>query len=324
MIEATCETVLKRKAEAGRNLSGGGPVTPAKALGQALAKAAQDMMKLPIAVASAQNGRMSLSEVIDCLPDRALLALLEGPEDGLGLMALAPEVLASLIEMQTTGRISRCDVTPRRPTRTDAAMAAPFIDRVLGELEVQLADDTAIVWAGGFRYASYLEDARPLGLLMEDTGYRVFRFNLNFGEGAMRQGGFLLALPAEGKGIPPARSARSEDRNAPEAGPGDATAEWHARLQDAVLNARVQVQAVLDRVSLPLSIVLGLKTGAVVPVSPGALSRLRIEGQGRFVVFGKLGQCQGKLAVRLIVMSNEEGTERAEVRPHPRAVPELP
>ncbi|MGB3313106.1 MAG: hypothetical protein WBB85_01740 [Albidovulum sp.] len=196
MSENASETVLKRKAEAGRNHFGGGAVTPEKALGQALAKAAQDMMKLPLRMATGREGRMSLAEVIECLPDRALLALLEGPEEGLGLMVLAPEVLASLIEMQTTGKISAGTVTARRPTRTDAAMSAPFVDRVLGELEVLLAADAAIIWAGGFRYASYLEDARPLGLLMEDTGYRVFRLTLDFGEDTARQGAFLLALPS--------------------------------------------------------------------------------------------------------------------------------
>ena len=311
MSEGASETVLKRKAEAGRSHSGGGTVTPEKALGQALAKAAQDMMKLPLSVASGQNGRMSLGEVIESLPDRALLALLEGPEEGLGLMALAPETLASLIEMQTTGRISTGAVTPRRPTRTDAAMSAPFVDRVLGEFELLLAADAAIVWAGGFRYASYLEDARPLGLLMEDTGYRVFRLTLDFGDGGSRQGGLLLALPSEGKGPPPARCGPEADRNESVAGRANSAMEWQERMQEVVLGVRVQVEAVLDRVSLPLSAVLAMKEGALVPLSSGALSRLRIEGHGRFVAYAKLGQCQGKRAVRLIVTPDEGDKDRA-------------
>lgn len=311
MSEVASDTVLKRKAEAGRSQFAGGAVTPEKALGQALAKAAQDMMKLPLRVASVQVGRMSLSELIDCLPDRALLALLEGPEEGLGLMALAPEMLASLIEMQTTGRISARAVAPRRPTRTDAAMSAPFVDRVLGEFEVHLAADAAITWAGGFRYASYLEDARPLGLLMEDTGYRVFRLTLECGEGEGRQGSLLLALPSEGKGAPPARAGSGADRNDPATGGDHATADWQRRMQDVVLGARVQVEAVFDRVSMPLSAVLALKNDALVPLSSGALSELRIEGHGRFVAFGKLGQCQGKRAVRLIVSSDDRDTKQA-------------
>lgn len=321
MSESATETVLKRKAEAGRGHSGGGAITPEKAVGQALAKAAQDMMKLPLRMASGRAGRMSLTEVIECLPDRALLALLEGPEEGLGLMALAPELLASLIEMQTTGKIVAGAVAARRPTRTDAAMSAPFVDRTLAELELHLASDAAIVWAGGFRYASYLEDARPLGLLMEDGGYRVFRLSLDLGEEPTRKGAFLLALPSEGKGPPPVRSGAGDREGEPVAGSAEAAAEWHRRMEDVLLGARGHIQAVLDRVSLPLTAVLALKPGALIPLSAGVLARLRVESQGRFIAYGKLGQCNGNLAVRLLLTQDGTGRGSSPQPPVPAAEP---
>lgn len=67
------------------------------------------------------------------------------------------------------------------------------------------------------------------------------------------------------------------------------------------MGARAHVQAVLDRVSMPLSSVLALKPGGLVPLSAGVLTKLRIESRGRFIAYGKLGQCNGNLAVRLLV-----------------------
>ncbi len=307
MTERTGDTVLKRMADAGRG-AGGRALTPERALGIAFAKAGQDMMKLPLVAASAAAGRMSLAEITETLPERALIALLDGPGEGIGLLALAPEMLASLIEMQTTGRVAGTQVAPRRPTRTDAAMAAPFIDRVMGELEVLLAADAALVWAGGFRYASYIEDPRPLGLLMEDAGYRVFRLMLDCGDAGARRGAVLLALPAEGRGrMPPCRDAAGLPADAPV---GADPAGWTRRMTAAVLGAAVELDAVLDRVALPLSAVLALRPGATVVVRPGAVGRVTLEGYGRrFVAQGRLGQCQGAVAVRL----NGSPEEAAEV-----------
>ncbi|MCV2873240.1 FliM/FliN family flagellar motor C-terminal domain-containing protein [Defluviimonas sp. WL0050] len=301
MSERANDTVLKRKVEAGRGHTGGA-LTPEKAIGQALAKAAQDRMKLSMRVASIRQGRMSLAELIEALPEWPLIALLHGPGEAMGLIALAPEVLASLIEMQTTGKIGAGDIAARRPTRTDAAMSAAFLDRVFEELDLLLAADMAIVWAGGFRYASYLEDSRPLALLMEDAGYNGFRVTLEIGGDGGRQGKLLLALPSDGQGAPPKTTGSAAQGQTVVDGSAAAIAEWSARLKTAVLGARVHIEAVLDRVTLPLSALLELSPGDFVPLSPGMITRLRIEGRGRrFLAHGKLGQCQGNLAVRLLI-----------------------
>ncbi|SPH17447.1 hypothetical protein DEA8626_00969 [Defluviimonas aquaemixtae] len=324
MTEATSKPVLKRMAEAGRSLSGGGTVTPVKVLGQALAKAAQDMLKLPVKVAEATDIRMALAEMPERLPERALLAVLEGPGEGLGLAALSPETTATLIEMQTTGQIGAAEVASRKPTRTDATMSARIIDRVLEEMEVLLGADPAIAWVGGFRYASFLDDPRPLGLLLEDTIYRAITLTLDFGVEGARRGTLLLLLPADGKGAPPLLRPDGAPVPAPGAGAA-AEAEWRDRMEGAVLGARAQLTGVLDRVSLPLSAVLALKPGAVVQLSKGALTRVRVEGRGnRFLAWGKLGQCQGSLAVRLMIDAREEdSSDDTAAGPSPAADPAL-
>ena len=59
--------------------------------------------------------RRSLAELLELPPDRALLALLDGPQAGLGLMVMSPEVMGALIEMQTTGGVSAAPPLTRSP-----------------------------------------------------------------------------------------------------------------------------------------------------------------------------------------------------------------
>lgn len=312
MAESAADKVLRRMAEAGRGHGGGAPPTPARAFGLAAAKTAQDLFGLTVRVAGADEIRASLAELVERLPDRALLAVMAGPAEALGLVALSQEVLATLIEMQTTGRVGTPQVAPRRPTRTDAAMSQRFIDRIAEELELLLATDAAIVWAGGFRYASFLDDPRPLGVLFEDTAYRLLRLTLAFGETGARTGTVTLAVPAVGRGAMPNLAAGAgmdadEAGSAGRDGAGSGGAEWGERMERAVLGAEVQLEAVLDRMSVPLATVAALRPGALLPVAVGALSRLRIEGHGRrLVATGRLGQFQGNLAVRLALPAQDE------------------
>ena len=257
----------------------------------ALARAAHDELALPLEVTGLAASRQSLAELLDMPPDRALIAVLEGPCDGLGLLVLSPPVLAAMLEMQTMGRVSATPAPVRKPTRTDAAMVAGFIDRALAELESVLALDADLVWAGGFRYASFLDDPRPLGLLLEDTTYRVFQADVTVTEGA-KAGPVLLALPATGRGPRPAVT-----QAAPDAG---SAREFAAALAEQVMLADCQLEAVLYRMTIPLSAVMGLAAGDLVPLPMAALDRIGFEGMdGRRLAEGKLGQNRGMRAVRL-------------------------
>ena len=87
MAETAAETVLKRKASAGRGPDGAAARTPAQALGIALARAAQDLFRLPVTVLASAESHGTLAELPERLAERALLALLAGPGEGLGLAA---------------------------------------------------------------------------------------------------------------------------------------------------------------------------------------------------------------------------------------------
>ncbi len=200
MTDAKADTVLRRKAEAGRPRPDQFAMSSSKALRQSLTRAAQDLMAMPLSVSDLSETRMSLSELPEALKERSLLVVVEGPCESLGLVTLSPELLAGLVEKLTMGRLGAGEVAARRPTRTDAAMMAEFIDHVLCGLEVSLAAEPDAGWSGGYRYASWLEDPRPLPLILEETNYRLFRIQVELGTGGARKGEMLLALPATGRG----------------------------------------------------------------------------------------------------------------------------
>lgn len=291
MADSQVDNVLRRKILASRpQVSEGGPGAD-RGWRLALARAARDDMKLGLDVAGLTLERRSLAELLEVTPDHGLITVLDGPREGLGLLMVSAPVLAGMIEAQTIGRVATGPIAARKPTRTDAAMVAGMIDAALSGLEVALAQEADLVWAGGFRYASFLEDARPLGLLLEDIPYRVLTADVSLGQGA-RTGAVILALPAEGRGMMPQNApAPTVDVHGPSF--ADALA-LQVEAADCVL------QAVVARVSLPLSRLMDLRVGEVMALPRAGIDRISFEGlDGRAVAEGRLGQNRGMRAVRL-------------------------
>ncbi|KEP70795.1 flagellar switch protein FliM [Thioclava dalianensis] len=312
-------SALRKKAAAGKPVVDGAAVSPERAISFALSKMAQECLALPVQVSVLEEARRNLADLPEMLEDLSLLAIIEGPGEALGLIALPPVTLSALIEMQTMGLLAKGLSTPRKPTRIDAAMAADYIDAVLGSIEAALICHPAIAWAGGYRYASHLDDPRPLGLLLEDVTFRVWTAELALGMGGERKGGFLMAVPQSGRG------AHLQQR-APGAGTGppseaevasDATA-WADRLEHAVMSTSAELEAVLRRVTLPLSAVLNFAPGTELPIPEDALERITIEAKGRRKLsHARLGQSRGNRALRLT------GAEDAASPPEEPSLPAL-
>ncbi|HSF63039.1 MAG TPA: FliM/FliN family flagellar motor switch protein [Paracoccaceae bacterium] len=278
----------------------------------ALARAARDACGLPLTMRDLREGRLSLAELLDMPPERGLIALLEGPGEALGLLALSPEVLAGIVERQTLGRVLRQTAMPRRPTRTDAAMVAGLIDAALAGLDQALSADTDKVWASGFRYASFLEEARPLALLLEDAAHVVLTAEADLDTGA-KSGLVLLALPAEGRGAPPLRRAAGADQGV--------QAAFRRALTDRVEPAEAVLTAVIARLQMPLETVLALAPGALLALAPAAVDRVDLDGaDGLRVAGGRLGQNRGMRAIRL---AETEPAARLAAQPTPEAAPAL-
>ena len=305
--------IIRKKMAAGRSGQPEGGPGADRAWRLALARAANDILALPLEVARLSVHRRSLAELLEFAPERALIAVLEGPAEGLGILMLSPPVLSAMIEMQTVGRVSSGAPPVRKPTRTDASMVADLIDQALQQLEAGLESDPDLIWAGGFRYASFLDDPRPLGLLLEEEHYRVLQAELRLGNGA-KSGAVLLALPAEGRGRAP--------KPAPTATPAPVAAALFSKaLSDQVMRTEADIAAVLHRFTVPLSFVMDLKAGDLVPLSTAALDRIVLEGlDGRPLASGRLGQNRGMRAVRLAPQAAAEAAPSMEIGPALRVV----
>ncbi|MCE6962226.1 FliM/FliN family flagellar motor switch protein [Cereibacter sphaeroides] len=284
--------MLRRKIEAKARPADPPPAGAERAWRLALARSGRDAFALAVEVSGLTSARRSLTELLEMPEARSLYAVLEGPGEALGLAALSPPVLSALIEVQTIGRVSAAPTAVRKPTRTDAAMVSGFLDRALADLDQQLEAEEDRVWAAGFRYASFLDDPRPLGLLLEDCTYRVLVAEVELALGA-KTGPLLLALPADGRGERPAL---------PDAEPAGTGAEpsFSAALSEQVLAADCRLDAVLERLTLPLGTLMGWQVGDVVELPKASLERIAFEGlDGRPVAEGRLGQHRGMRAVRL-------------------------
>lgn len=307
MTEDQQQSVMRRKASSGQPAAAAAPVTAARAIPLALARTAEGM-GLPLRVAQLRESRMVLAELPEALEEFSLLAVIEGPKEGLGLVALPPATLAALIEFQTLGVLARSAPAPRKPTRIDAAMAAEFIDGALTRIEAELRATEEAIWAGGFRYASCLDGPRPLGLLLEDTAYRVWQADLVFGAEGERVGGFLWAVPAEGRGQRPAAVPQA----APNPVRAEEDADWTRRMEATLMGTHAVLDAVLGRVALPLAAVLQFSPGMQIPIAADSLEQLQLEGHGRRILGrARLGQLRGFRAVRLTDEAAQPGPARA-------------
>lgn len=292
--------VIRRKVASQRAVQVDGGPGADRGWRLGLARAARDLMKISLDVRALTVERRSLAELAELVPDRALIAVLDGPGEGLGAIILSQPILAGFIEAQTIGRIRAQDLAPRKPTRTDAAMVVGIIDAALTALEQSLAEEADLIWAGGFRYASFLDDPRPLTLLLEDTPLRLLRADVSLADG-LRVGEILLALPADGRGHHPV-SVQAEDT---------AIDHGHAfsqTLADRINGAPTRLEAVLARLTMPLEQVMLLAEGMILPLQDAALDRISLEGlDGRRVGEGKLGQNRGMRAVRLSEKASQTG-----------------
>lgn len=314
-MTAASTDVIRRKIDRARPTRAEGAPGADRGWRLALARAARDAMGLDLEFRSLTIGRASLAEILELVPDRALLALLDGPMGGLGVIMLAPMVTATFIEKQTLGRLSIQPPAPRKASRIDAAMVAGVVDRALAGLDEALVEEADLAWAGGFRYASYLEDARPLALMLEEAEYRVLLAEVAFGGGG-RQGAVILVLPSLGRGASPVLSTGAAEVEAP---------QFTAALSTRVMQADCRLDAVIGRLVLPLRQIMGLAVGETLLLPSAALDAVSLEApDGRHVAPARLGQHRGMRALKLNEVAAPRSAPPVPLRPPAQILPSEP
>ena len=281
--------ILRRKLAAARPADVA-TETAARTWRVGLARAARELAGLPFAPDDVRDERLSLAEVLDKLPERSFYAVLEGPGQALGLLCFSQDLVSALVEAQTLGTPLDAPATPRRLTRTDAALCAGVIDGGLLFLETGLETSSERAWAGGYRYSSFIEDERPLSLLLEDQPYRCLSLSGNL-TGTSRTGFALLCLPAEGRSLPGLNSPSQSPPPDP---------EWSRAFSQQLGEAEVTLMAVLARIELSLDASMELKPGSLLRIGPGDPLSLSLTGpEGDPLCAGRLGRQGAQRAVKI-------------------------
>ncbi|NHF74270.1 FliM/FliN family flagellar motor switch protein [Paracoccus xiamenensis] len=265
--------------------------TPERAIATAIGRAAQAACGMPIYPLRAGVTAATLAELPELLPERSLILAVEGPLGALGVVALCPAMLAAVIEMQSLGRVTRQPPRDRRPTRTDASICADFVNAGLAELAKELGPLLSDSAMPDYRFASFVEDPKPLELMLEDIAYRCLRLDMRVGQGGVRDAALLVFLPDDGTAPIMAPQASGHAAAAPSAG---------RSLAEAVRAAPVQLNAVLCRRKISLRELRGLQTGSVLTLPHDAMATARLEtSQGLLIAQGKLGALHGCRAIRV-------------------------
>jgi flagellar motor switch protein FliM len=231
---------------------------------------------------------IDLADAKAALPDRRLMAVLEGPGDIRALCVLENGVVDALVEVQTTGKVDTSPALLRETTQIDAALTRDFIGLFLSGFAAEMTGQPGVNWPLGLTYGTCLTDERQLDLLFPDRPYHLIRASLTLGGGA-KTGQVMLCVPVTQDAV-----LQVDD------GPGDRLA-W-ARIWPAIAaEAPVVLEAVLLRQTMPLARLQALEVGDMLEFDHADLIDMRVSDvTGKPILRARLGCKSGKRAICLM------------------------
>jgi flagellar motor switch protein FliM len=314
--DTTRQGVLGRKIAAARRPAAGAmAAAEERRILTAIARVSEDLMRLPVAAADRRLSERSVAEVVANLPPDGLVVALVAdppPSDGglrpQGLAVLGPGLVAGLSEWLTLRRLGTGALSPRAPTRADLALAAPWLDAVLG----------AIAGPANWRVARKIDDPRPLPLKLPEIPLAQQTMTLSLGEGGERSGDLTIAIPLP---LVPAGDARRQGGAAGADDPAVNRApplDWSAALAQTVGQAGLPLPAVLGRPVLPLGEVMALGPGSVILLPLEAVAGVTLcDAAGRALATGRLGQLRGLKALRVAALAGDKPDGGGAAAPRP-------
>lgn len=273
---------LRRKIGATRPVDKPPPMTAVRVWRRAVAHALARAIEMEVTVPEVKLDTVLPEKIIENIDDTALCVLLDGA-DGYGLAILDVELASALLEQQALGRVNTRPAEPREMTNTDSAMVADPLDRVLATHEALVAQVDSGAVAGGYRFATRIEELREIALSLGDDTHDRATLTVRF-TGTERSGTLAIILPR------PA-AVTTED--------GDMV-DWGSRLESRVLGSEVQLNAHLADLRLSVQEVTQFVAGQVLVLPRKTLGEVRLrDPKGTIIAHGKLGQAGGRKAVRL-------------------------
>ncbi|MBT8409818.1 MAG: hypothetical protein KJN93_09345, partial [Alphaproteobacteria bacterium] len=159
--------VMRKIAKASRGPTEQAGMTSGRAWRQSLPKSSEEHVGLIASVKSFETEVVPLDVLLAQYDERFLMTTLGGPRGAQGLAMADPALLASLIEVQTMGRVLGAEPPERAPSDTDVALVGHVIDRWSADQERALHDGGGLAPFRGFRVKDRLEDARAASLHLE-------------------------------------------------------------------------------------------------------------------------------------------------------------
>ncbi|MBV0912305.1 FliM/FliN family flagellar motor switch protein [Anianabacter salinae] len=261
-------------------------MTEEKALRLAAAQAGNAALGCAVIASGLRISLCAAEEIGAALPDPGLVMRLEGPAGRIGLAALCPQGMASVIEAATLGRVTAAPAPDRRGTPTDAALAQGLIDRLLAGIAPRLGllDDPPSL--GGYAFAGALGGAQAAVLALVDGPHVVWQADLDIGD-ANRRARLTLVVPV------PQQAAL------PGAGPGRWDTQWRAQ----VLGSEARITAELASIEIAATDLARLSPGQLLDLPRAALDRIVLRGAGRMRVGeARLGRIGPLRAVRITLL----------------------
>ena len=295
--------VLRRKlgASAAPKKTG---VTLEALLRKTMPRDADAVLSLETAVSDFAVTMMENENLRESIGPYDLVYLLENKDGARGLAILDLSLTAAIVEVQVAGQVSDAPPPERRPTRTDGIVAGEIVDRWLdsGESATASAGLDGFWPLSGYERAPVPINRREVELLLEPVEFRVLEISLLLGAGD-RVGQLRLVAPR----VTPLLE-QQENTTA-------------ARVRGHLPELPVALRAVLANIPLGMSDVRALSPDTLLPLPDGCLSHVRLETrEGRLVQEVRLGQLDGKKAVRLL--EHEDGA--ASSVPPPLSAAPLP
>lgn len=271
-----------------------------RAMSRALSHASVPFNGLNLVIGDVRAGAgAGLSAMVDALPEHGLLAALESEENDRGLLALSSSVVDALIEVQTTGRVEDRALPPRPVTRIDEALSRDFADLFLAAFSRDGQKVESRDWPERMSYGSLVSDRKQVGLLLGEHPCHILEAEVGLGSGK-RTGKIVLMMP---------RLARGHGAGAA-GGRGASSGDWRAGLSRQLGAVRVTLEAVLLKTEMPLREVQALSAGHLIHFDHASLSNVALEGRGgQHVLTGRLGQIDGKRALKVTGMAVEAGAQ---------------
>ena len=276
-------SALRRKLAPSRAAAMPGGSSVDALLHKILPRVADGELSLDLAVGPVVLGVMDKAEVMQRLQPADLIYPLAGKATARGICTLTAGLLAGLIEVQMSGRVTRATPAERQPTRTDGIVAGDIVDAWMAA-SCAAAEDEGIAESLpiiGYSRASGILDRRNCDLSLDPQTYRTLLIDLTLGDQA-KTGTLFFATPQHIGA--PARTGET------------AAARMHRHLGGMA----APMTAILTRLSQPIERARNLAVGHVLKVPVSALVNVRLEaGGGKLIARARLGQLNGQKAVRL-------------------------